>query len=225
MTDNKNACIVDTRAIAIDTTQLHDQSPTPNVLPEPCQSTPTQQSENMVTERPSPSPPDPVARETRSDSEEAMEATGGGMGEGTGEESDADSDWSTESESEYERKLLEKAKKIVKTTKDEAIHLPSALERLRRFDRNIGIDQVVLDRRGSGVPRLLCKSDNVVVSCHIGTREKEFVAIDKGSLLGLDVLFCFMLWPQLDMEGTYKELIKEAEFELIKFMAHVRDMI
>ena len=153
-----------------------------------------------------------------------MEATaGGGTGEVTGGESDTDSNGSTESE--YERSLLEKAKKIVKTTKDEAIHLPSALERLRRFDRNIGIDQVVLDRRGSGVPRLLCKSDNVVVSCHIGTREKEFVAIDKGSLLGLDVLFCFMLWPQLDMEGTYKELIKEAEFELIKFMAHVRDMI
>ena len=44
----------------------------------------------------------------------------------------------------------------------------------------IVIDIVVLDRRGRGVPRLLCRSDNVVGSCHSGTWEKDFIVADRG---------------------------------------------
>ena len=83
--------------------------------------------------------------------------------------------------------------------------------------------EVVLDRKGSGAPWLLCKLDNVVVSCHTGTWEKDFIVIAKECQI--DALLCFLHWPKIDMEGTYKELIKETEVELRKVMGHVRDMI
>ena len=96
--------------------------------------------------------------------------TGGGIWG----ESDPESDGSTD-----DHILSEKAKKIIDTTKDQAIDLESSLERLRRKDRNIEVDIVVVDRRGRGVPTLLCRSDNVVVSCHTGTGEMDFVVVKR----------------------------------------------
>ena len=40
-----------------------------------------------------------------------------------------------------------------------------------------------------------------------------------------DGVRCFVEWSKIDKDGTYKELVKEAEIELRKVMTHVRDMI
>ena len=81
---SENVCVVDTYDPTVDTTQRQYPSLFPDMFSAPCKSTCTQQSEIAVTQRPSPSPPDPAARESRSDGEEAMEATEGGTRKGTG---------------------------------------------------------------------------------------------------------------------------------------------
>ena len=78
----------------------------------------------------------------------------------------------------------------------------------------------MLDRRGKGVPVLLCQSCNVVATCHTGTKEIDFFLREEGELVDMEK--CIREWPEIDQKGTYRELINETKTELNRVMKLVR---
>ena len=210
--------------VCIESTQRQFKSLFPDIFPDPCQSTCTQRSDNMDTQRPPPSPPDRVARESRSDAEEEMEATsGGGTGEGTGEEGDTESDWSTESDTEDP---------FLKTVEEKITNAKCSskiLSSMKKVERNREFLNIVIDRRSSRPERLVCRSDDVVLTYEIGNGQKDFHIIERSIIInnhGDDLARCCRMgWPEIDRGGAYKDTIGEMLGDLKKSMVLVRHLV
>ena len=220
-----DACIASNFDSATESTQRQFKSLFPDIFPDPCQSTCTQQSDNTDTQRPPPSPPDPVARESRSDAEEEMEATsGGGTGKGTGEEGDTESDWSTESD--IEDPFLKTVEEKITNAKCS----PKILSLMTKVERNREFLNIVIDRRSFRPERLVCRSDDVVLTYEIGNGRKDFHIIERrGPIInnhGDDLARCCRMgWPEIDRGGAYKDTIGEMLGDLKKSMVLVRDLV
>ena len=146
--------------------------------------------------------------------------TAAGQGDG-GDESDmwSDTGSTASDESEGEQALLENVKRLV----DQAKASPSLRKTLKCKDRNHTFDKVLLDTRYKSVPKLLCRSSDLIITCDTGTRETYFVAVDfQKPYIGDRI---FKEWPAIDQEGEYKDLINETMKQMKRIMARVRDLI
>ena len=76
-------------------------------------------------------------------------------------------------------------------------------QRYRRFVN------IVLDRRGNRVPKLVCSSDDIILTYDTGTKRFDNLYVKNCSAKGNDLAVCAKQWPQIDREGIYKEEIKE----------------
>ena len=175
---------------------------------------------------PAPSPVRPAeerdARGGESEMETVASRSDGGM------ESDTGSDESTDTDGEHA--LSDIVRKVVESVEGS----PYLTRKLRRDYKNRTFNKIVIDRQGRGVPRVLCRSDDVIVSCDTGTGEVDFHLITKNTLrLGPTGEIKFgdnrerwcREWPGVDRGGTYKQWIDEAEVALTKCMGRVRDSL
>ena len=153
-----------------------------------------------------------------------MEATsGGGTGEGTGEEGDTESDWSTESDTEDP---------FLKTVEEKITNAKCSskiLSSMKKVERNREFLNIVIDRRSSRPERLVCRSDDVVLTYEIGNGRKDFHIIERSIIInnhGDDLARCCRMgWPEIDRGGAYKETIGEMLGDLKKSMVLVRDLV
>ena len=99
------------------------------------------------------------------------------------------------------------------------------LDKILKENRNKEFKKIVIDRRGRGVPRLVCFSTDTVLICDTGTLERDFY-IMKGPLAGDrrpgdDLADCCKAWPDIDRGGEYKEMIDALKTELPLYMYHI----
>ena len=94
---------------------------------------------------------------------------------------------------------------------------PHVVSLLKDNCRNNTFTNIVIDRRGNGMPKLVCCSEDIVltsdtgtgeVDCHIKERQ------DNCHSIGDELSECSKLWPQVDREGIYKEKIKQLSADL-----------
>ena len=103
------------------------------------------------------------------------------------------------------------------------VYKSAIIQRLRQRDLNQTFDNVVLDRRGRCAPKLLCRSDNVVVCCDTGTGELDFLLMKNAC--SVDGETFWTEWPSIDQWGTYKKLIDKCRIGLNDIMAQIRDSV
>ena len=240
------------------TLHIYKQCPSlfPDVFPDPCrQSTSTRQSEKTNVQRPPPSPPDPVARASRSDGEEAQRhedntrppsllasipdardswtdsgdemdiASGDGAEGGRGSEGGSDKGGNQDTESEREDTSFRDY--IIEKVKN-AECSTLTLNLLKHDDRNISFQKVVLDRRGRCVPTLVCISNDVILIMNTGTFEKDILFLERrstGTRHGDDLKRSCTLWPDIDRGGEYKDSIDELENDLLWVMDITRSFL
>ena len=101
---------------------------------------------------------------------------------------------------------------------------------LRDENRNNSFKNIVLDRRGKEVPRLVCCSDDIVVTLDTGgLRVINFHIKDymqaSFSNIGNDLAMCGKHWPQIDREGVYKDAIQLLEDDLVTIMDFIRKTV
>ena len=146
--------------------------------------------------------------------------TAAGQGDG-GDESDmwSDTGSTASDESEGKQALLENVKRLV----DQAKASPVLRKTLKSKDRNRTLKKILLDRTYRPVPKLLCQSCDLIITCDTGTRETYFVAVDFQKPYIGDRMF--KEWPAIDQEGEYKDLINETMKKMKRIMARVRDLI
>ena len=137
-----------------------------------------------------------------------MEATEGGTGKRTGGDSDTESYGSTDSETESGDPFL----KILKERIRSARCSPETLSMMKNEDRNRDFLNIVMDRRRGNPERLLCCSNDVVLTFETRTGKKDFYFIERAhGVIGQgDALFkkCSG-WPEINRGGTYKYYIEE----------------
>ena len=101
------------------------------------------------------------------------------------------------------------------------------LDTIMKENRNTDFKKVVLDRRGRGVPRLVCFSTDLVLICDTGTLERYFyiMKIPCGAGFrghGDELAECCKTWPDIDRGGEYKQMIDALKTELPMYMDHIR---
>ena len=168
------------------------------------------------------------ARDARSCSDAEME-TAPGDGDGCDTASDLRGDTHEKceesTESNEENAFLDLVRHRVKDAKCNSTFFMPAM--LGRKDRNNTFNNIVLDRRGKGVPRLLCCTDDVVLTYDTGTGEKDlhFREYLPSYNIGDDLAKCGRQWPQVDRGGIYRDQIHELHAKLTKVMALIRPLI
>ena len=184
-----------------------------------------------------PSPPlvPAVTRATRSEVTE-MDTGSGGSGDGSDEsgesgESDGGEGVDTVSDSENEstdkepdKNVLRNWSSLVRKRLMGVTGKSLTRDMLKQKQRNGTFDKVVLDRRGPGVPRLLCRTHDILMTCDTGTRVADFLFIHE-STGACELAKCVEEWPEIDRGGTYKKLIEKMNDALSKCMTLVREMI
>merc|ERR1712240_497566 len=104
---------------------------------------------------------------------------------------------------------------------------PRVLALLRDEQRNNSFVNIVIDRRGQRVPKLVCCSDDVIltldtgggnVECHIREYRDYFTVAD-------DLAGCGAQWPQIDRGGIYKDGIQKLNADLDIVMDFLRKTI
>ena len=131
-------------------------------------------------------------------------------------ESDTESDTSAE-----ERTIGEIVNKRLDTTKCTS----HVLSLLKDRQRNNAFVNVVLDRRGNRVPRLVCCTEDTVLTLDTGTDEVDFHIRERKDYcfnIGDDLTRCAKQWPQTDREGIFKDKIQKLSTALIIAMGIVR---
>ena len=79
------------------------------------------------------------------------------------------------------------------------------ISRLCHYDLFPAFVNIVLDRRGNRVPKLVCCSEDTVVTQDTGTGEVNFYIRERKNHcynIGDDLARCAKQWPQTDREGT-----------------------
>ena len=102
------------------------------------------------------------------------------------------------------------------------------MQEMKEKDRNTSFRKVVIDRRGYRVPRVVCCSDNVVLTCDTVTGELDFHIIERKPTIschGDDLARCCREWPDIDRGGEYKKCIEEMTDNLKRGMVLVRHLL
>ena len=80
----------------------------------------------------------------------------------------------------------------------------------------------MIDRRGRDPERLICRSDDVILTYRTDNGQKDFHVIER---YGDDLARCCAVWPDIDREGAYKNRIEEMRDDLVRSMAIARSII
>ena len=197
----------------------------PDMFPDPDQLT-TQQSRESNTQQPPPSSRFLAARDSRSEDGTHGETAGDGT-EGGG---DTDSSWSTESEGggDGQDLFLETVRKRIEDSKSTCSSV--TLERLKKINRNKSFSKVVIDRRGIRPERVVCLSEDVVLTFDTASGQRDFHVIERtdpsyGMTHGDHLDRICRRWPDIDRGGIYKECIEQMTADLKRSMVLVRHMI
>ena len=171
------------------------------------------------------SPHVPGARGSRTGSSDEMEIASGDRAEGgLGNDEGSDTDRDTESEREDWPTPREIIVRKVKEAKCSTL----TRDLIQKKDRNKSFRKIVIDRRGRGVPRLLCLSNDVILTINTGTGEKDFHIIERrstGTCQGDDLYDCCLDWPDIDRGGYYKDTIDELKSDLNWAMMITRNLM
>ena len=121
----------------------------------------------------------------------------------TATESDCDTETSETTEERYVEDIVNKRLDTVRYT-------AHVLSLLKNEQRNKAFVNIVLDRRGNKVPKLVCCSDDTVLTLDTGTGEVDFHIRERQDHyhnIGDDLSKCGKQWPQIDRQGRpiYKE--------------------
>ena len=97
-------------------------------------------------------------------------------------------------------------------------------------ERNKSFKKVVIDRRGKHFKKIVCFSNDVVLTMDIDTYEKDFHFIERrsegwGFGEGDRLYSSCVFWPDVDRGGEYKADIDELNGDLIYIMDMVRDLL
>ena len=199
----------------------HTPSSSPHTLPDPSRTT-RQRDDNTRRNPPLPSVPDARdSRTGRSRGDEMEIASGDSRTEAeysSEEGSDTDSEWD---DRPTPREI------IVRTVKKAKC---STLTRdlIKQKGRNKVFRKVVIDRRGRGVPSLVCFSNDVILTFNTGTGVKDFHIIERrsaGTCHGDDLYKYCMEWPDIDRGGIYKDTIEELNNDLLWAMIITRNLL
>ena len=87
--------------------------------------------------------------------------------------------------------------------------------------QNNDFNRIVLDWRCREAPKLLCVSQDVIVTCYIETGETDFEIRDPGD----KYLSFWHYWPEVDRGGAHKEMIEQTTSEFKEVLNQVRKMI
>ena len=137
-------------------------------------------------------------------------------------ETHEDSEWSTDSEEESV--FLETVRQKCISSKAS----PFAKDFMKDENRNTKINTVVLDRRGSGTPRLVCCSEDVVLTYDTGSKHKDFLLRDwstKYRTIADDLVRCGREWPQINRNGVYRHIIEELTDDFTRAVDIVRKIL
>ena len=106
---------------------------------------------------------------------------------------------------------------------------PKILRSMTKAERNLEFLNIVIDRRSFRPERLVCRSDDVVLTYEIGNGRKDFHIIERSIKInnhGDDFASCCRMgWPEIDRRGAYKDTIGEMLGDLKKSMVLVRDLV
>ena len=192
--------------------------------------------ESSLVRPPSPSPL-PAAPRAAHGAETEMDTASGGQADGyvegtereesgeSGDSGGSDTGSDTEGESTDSEFDQEWNRNLLKQKLDKVRDKPHYLGLLKRMNRNKTFKKIVLDRRGRGVPKLVCLSDDVLLTCDTGTQKKDMHLLGDETFVVSDLLGCVTAWPRIDQEGTYRELIETLELALEQWMSLVREMV
>ena len=89
----------------------------------------------------------------------------------------------------------------------------SVVRNLKHETRNKRFSKITLDRRGPGVPRVLCRTEDLIFTCDTGTGEIDFFVkwdYDHSAEV-LDLQRCLDKWPDIDRGGTYSKWIEKLD--------------
>ena len=199
--------------------QIGPNTPSPlNTLPDPSRQT---QQHGDDTRPPPPLPAAPSARDSRTHSDQMDTADGAEGGWGS-EGGDTEGHWDTDTEWEDEQReiIIDKVKHSNCSTLTR--HL------IKDKTRNKSFQRVVIDKRGRGVPTLVCFTNDVILTMNIGTGEKDIHVVERqstGTGRGDDLQRACTLWPDVARRGEYKDSIDDMERELPCIMDIVREVL
>ena len=184
-----------------------------------------------------PSPPTATPRAAREDDTE-MDTASGGQGGGSGGEEESEGSEGSEgsdtaddtrdlfTNNEHELACLVRQRlKTSKVLQGSGRAKKSVVEYLKYDFRNDTFWKIALDRRGPGVPRLLCNSDDLLFTCDTGTGEIDFFIKWDQTEEVLDLKRCVDDWPSIDRGGTYSKWIEVANDALTKCVTLIREMV
>ena len=141
----------------------------------------------------------------------------------SGTATDCDTESDTTSETDGDRAVEEIVNKRLKTVDNCTSHV---LSLLKDKQRNQSFTNIVLDRRGNRVPKLVCSSDDTVMTFDTGTGDLDFHIKERQDHyynIGDDLAKCSKQWPQIDRQGIYKQTIERMNVDLTIAMGIVRN--
>ena len=154
----------------------------------------------------------------------ATRDTGGGRASDT--DTDTESEMESETECYTETKVSENDGDQLTT--DAANQLIKDAKRVRfnqdffkQEDRNVSFDRVVLDRRGWEAPRLLCSTQDLIVTCNIDTGKTNFELRDPADIH----LPFWYFWPDIDQNRSWKETIDGIRMDMNKVLNRIRQLL
>ena len=103
----------------------------------------------------------------------------------------------------------------------------SVVRKLKDETRNERFTKITLDRRGPGVPRVLCRTDDLIFTCDTGTGEIDFFVywdFDDSAHVS-DLKRCVINWPGIDRGGTYSSWIRKLDDTLTMCAPLIREMV
>ena len=139
---------------------------------------------------------------------------------GTATDCDTESDTTSETDGDMRQQISRAFENMNEISRQ--VHL--VLLRQKQFNRNLAFKKIVLDRRGQRVPKLLCLSDDVLLTCDTGRGETDFFLANGQSAEILDLVKCVDSWPAIDPGGTYSMWVEKMNVVLKKCMTLIQEM-
>ena len=183
--------------------------------------------------RPPPPPPLPATPRAAHDDDTEMDtctasygqADGCLGGEENGESSDSDTASVTEREPATSELDREFNRNLLKHKLDSVRDKTQYLGKLKRKRRNKSFNKIVLDQRRGLRQKLICRSDDVLLTCDTDTQAITFYFLGDGTWHTDDLAGCVSAWSDIDRGGTYGQMIERLDVALEDCMSLVREMI